>query len=124
MQGAWRASRNSSRCNTRTLWPNQHSEPRKQEVSPGVIDNIYLASIKTGFQRCEGDVQLEDCSLAVACVQFRQLNQRAFIGFGFSLEEGDVGQKANGRLGILLGICASSQIPSVCRIRNCRLRRI
>jgi len=77
----------SSACRTRTLLPDQQGKPRKQEVAAGVIDYIYLAGIKTRFERCQRHIELEDGGLSLARIQFRQFDQRAFVGFGFTLKK-------------------------------------
>jgi hypothetical protein len=51
-------------------------------VAAGVIDHIDLAGIETGFERGQRHVQLKDSRLSLARIQFRQLDQRTFVGFG------------------------------------------
>lgn len=50
------------------FFADQQGKPRKQEVAAGVVDHIYLTGIKTGFERRERHVQLENGGLALARV--------------------------------------------------------
>src|SRR5580700_1905541 len=107
-------------CGGGTLLPDQQGKPRKQEVASSVVDDINLASIKAGFERSQRHIEFEDGSLALARVQFCQFYQGAFVGFGFTLEKGDVGQEPDAVLVIFI----SPGLRVFCRIRDRGSRRI
>ena len=82
-----------------TIGSNQQGQPGEKEKACCVIDDVYLAGVKPGFQRAKRQVELKDAGLAVASIQLSQFNQRTLEDFGFSAEKGDIGQQMDAGLG-------------------------
>src|ERR1039458_3136328 len=74
---------------------NQNRQPGEKKKAGGIIDDIHLACVKPGLQRAERQGELEDPGLAVASIQFGQLDDGGFEYLGFAAEERDVRQQVN-----------------------------
>src|ERR1700684_2415645 len=74
----------------RTLLPDQQSQPRKQEMTAGVVNHIDLAGIKSRLERGKRHVQLEKRGFLLARLQIGQRYQRTLVAFDPPLEELDV----------------------------------
>jgi len=59
-------------------------------MTAGVVNHIDLAGIKSGLERGQRHVQLEDRGFSLARIQIGQRYQRTLIAFDLPLEELDV----------------------------------
>lgn len=66
----------------------------------GVVDDVDLAGVKTGFQRVERKIELKNSCLAFPRIQFAQLYERALIDLRFATEERDIREQMNSGLGL------------------------
>jgi hypothetical protein len=56
------------------LLTNQQGQTRESELSGGIVDDVDLTGVETGFELGKRHVELEDCSLAVRRVQLGALD--------------------------------------------------
>lgn len=67
----------------------------REKLAGGIVDHIYLAGVETWLQRVERQVELKGSGLAIASVEFGELDLRAFEDFGLSTQERNVGEQGH-----------------------------